>query len=158
FYTTRRVEATAQAITAIARHMAGRPGRKNLIWVSGGFPIQIGMESTSVTAERRSFSDEIERATRAVNQANMAIYPVDARGLIGPFDAMPSMNPANRPMGRQATINVNNRASRSIFDTQASMRELADRTGGRAFLNSNDIAGAIRRAVDDSQVTYNLAF
>ncbi len=157
-YTTRRVEDTAQALATIAHHLAGRPGRKNLIWVSGGFPIQIGMDSASLTAERRAFSQEIERATRAVNQANIAIYPVDARGLIGVFDAMPSMDPARRSMSPQASANVNSRAARAIFDTQATMRELADRTGGRAFLNSNDIAGALRNAVDDSQVTYNLSF
>lgn len=157
-YTTRRVEDTAQALATIAHHMSGRPGRKNLIWVSGGFPIQIGMDSTSMSAERRVFSQEIERATRAVNQANLAIYPVDARGLIGAFDAMPSMDVSSPSMSRRAAGNVNNRASAAIFNTQATMRELADRTGGRAFLNSNDITGAIRNAVDDSQVTYNLSF
>jgi len=158
FYTARRVQGTAEALVTIARHLAGRPGRKNLIWVSGGFPIQIGMESANLTAERRAFFQEIEAATRAVNQANIAIYPVDARGLIGVFEAMPSMDVANRGMSRQAAINANSRASQSIFNTQATMRELADRTGGRAFINNNDIAGAIRKAVDDSQVTYNIAF
>jgi hypothetical protein len=38
------------------------------------------------------------------------------------------------------------------------MEELADRTGGRAFTNTNDIAGAIRTAVEDSSVTYTLGF
>jgi hypothetical protein len=152
------VEATAQALQTIAEHMAGMPGRKNLIWVSGGFPVQIGMESTSVTAERRTFGDDIDRATRAVNSSNLAIYPVDARGLMGLFDTMPTMSAASPSMSRRAAANVNNRAAMNILETHATMRELAERTGGRAFLNNNDIAGAIRRAVDDSQVTYNLAF
>jgi hypothetical protein len=38
------------------------------------------------------------------------------------------------------------------------MEELASRTGGRAFVNSNDIAGAIRTAVEDSSVTYTLGY
>jgi hypothetical protein len=38
------------------------------------------------------------------------------------------------------------------------MEELAGRTGGRAFINTNDIAGAIRTAVEDSSVTYTLGF
>jgi len=45
--------------------------------------------------------------------------------------------------------------STSNFD---SMNMLADRTGGRAFYNRNDIWGAIREAVDDSRVTYELGY
>ena len=38
------------------------------------------------------------------------------------------------------------------------MQKLADETGGQAFVNTNDITGAIRRAVEDSAVTYTLGF
>lgn len=41
--TLNRIGTTAGALEAIANHVATLPGRKNLIWVSGGFPIQIGM-------------------------------------------------------------------------------------------------------------------
>lgn len=99
YYTTRRVEETLAAIEAIARHLAGLPGRKNLIWVSGGFPFHIGMDSLELgsTRDRRMFTPEMERATRAVNSANLAIYPVDARGLIGVSDMRPSMSAGFRP-------------------------------------------------------------
>ena len=38
------------------------------------------------------------------------------------------------------------------------MQTLADETGGQAFVNSNDITGAIRKAVEDSEATYTLGF
>jgi hypothetical protein len=38
------------------------------------------------------------------------------------------------------------------------MQQLADDTGGRAFVNTNDLTGAIRHAVEDSAVTYTLGF
>jgi len=38
------------------------------------------------------------------------------------------------------------------------MEELAGRTGGRAFYNTNDIRGAIRTAFDDSRLTYVLGY
>jgi VWFA-related protein len=41
--TINRVGTTAAALAIIAEHVSAVPGRKNLIWISGGFPIQIGM-------------------------------------------------------------------------------------------------------------------
>ena len=38
------------------------------------------------------------------------------------------------------------------------MQEIASRTGGLAFYNTNDLTRAIRAAADDSQVTYTLGF
>jgi hypothetical protein len=38
------------------------------------------------------------------------------------------------------------------------MQKLAAETGGQAFVNTNDITGAIRKAVEDSAVTYTLGF
>jgi len=55
--------------------LAPLPGRKNLIWVSGSFPFCIGLDApyTPATAnqERRTLTNEIERAARAVNNANL---------------------------------------------------------------------------------------
>src|SRR5206468_6614889 len=39
-----------------------------------------------------------------------------------------------------------------------SMKELAERTGGRAAYNTNDLARAIRRAIDDARVTYTIGY
>ena len=38
------------------------------------------------------------------------------------------------------------------------MTLLAERTGGRAYFNANDLQGSIRRALDDADVTYTLGF
>lgn len=38
------------------------------------------------------------------------------------------------------------------------MQKLADETGGEAFVNTNDITGAIHKAVEDSAATYTLGF
>jgi hypothetical protein len=40
----------------------------------------------------------------------------------------------------------------------ATMQKVADETGGQAFVNTNDLAGAIRKAVEESAVTYTLGF
>ena len=74
------------ALEAIAQHLSRFPGRKSLIWVTGGFYIPTGGPAWP------SFHAAINRATRALNDANVAVYPVDARGLIG----VPMNNAENR--------------------------------------------------------------
>jgi VWFA-related protein len=157
-YTQDRVRLTVDGLVAIADHLGSLPGRKNLIWVSGSFPISLGMETLDLSSnnEQMRFQDEVERAARALTEANLAVYPVDARGLIGMSTSMNASLPAQRPRrGASPSHGPAAAPSHEVFDT---MDVMADRTGGRAFYNSNDILGAIRRAVDDSRVTYTLGY
>jgi VWFA-related protein len=173
--TLNKVEFTANVMAAIANSLMDIPGRKNLVWVSGGFPFQIGtgtaMDDPAAggpvgapgannSVGMRTFQKEIEAAAEAVNNANLAIYPVDARGLIGAsnFTATTSAAPSQRsstPRSRRPIASQMPTPPRENFDA---MNELADRTGGRAFYNSNDIQGSVRRAIDDSRDTYVLEY
>lgn len=153
FYTINRAETTAAALVAIAHHVAHVPGRKSVVWVSGSFPIAIGMDGETLAPpnrEVRAFTPEIERATRALNDANMAIYPVDARGLIGPFQfSAANRNAPDIRQPQRLGPDQNNFAT---------MNTLAERTGGHAFYNTNDIEGSVRKAVSDGQSNYELAY
>ncbi|HXQ97467.1 MAG TPA: VWA domain-containing protein, partial [Candidatus Limnocylindrales bacterium] len=150
FYMNDRVEQTALAIKTIADHLLGLPGRKNLIWVSSSFPINI--ISGDLTIENVSYVSQIEDAARSLNNANVAIYPVDARGLItGALGFHPDTVRRNGLRGAPGGTSP----ASSDFDT---MTTLADRTGGRAYFNTNDIQGAVRKAIDDSRLTYVLGY
>ena len=175
--TSNRVEQTAHAIKAIADHLKGLPGRKNLIWVSSAFPIEIldsggpTPQSTLTTSgksgtfiptapkpvpilELKFYTEQIEDAARSLNNANIAIYPVDARGLISNPQSFMSAG-LQDDKRNQAPDTTSPFPDRANFDT---MNTFADRTGGRAFYNSNDIQGAVRKAIDDSRVTYVLGY
>jgi VWFA-related protein len=158
FYTTNRVLLTVEAFEVIARHVAAIPGRKNLVWISGSFPINFGFDDVTQANmtpldQQLQFEEQIEKAARAVNDANLAIYPVDARGL------MPSnMNIAKSNMGRSGLQGRPKMIQAPRQSEFATMTVLADRTGGRAFYNTNDLFKAIRTAVDDSRVTYELGY
>ena len=154
FANINRAETTTNAIEAIANHVARIPGRKNLVWVSASFPISIGFDGESLGQpgrEQRAFSENLEHAARALNQANMAIYPVDARGLMTSphYSATNSNRFDPRITARDLGSDQRN------FDT---MIVLADRTGGKASYNTNDIEGAVQRAIADGQFTYTLGF
>jgi VWFA-related protein len=188
-----RAFATTNVFEIIAQHMMRLPGRKNLVWVSGSFPISINLDkmgnsrqdayetpstpfetpaaykafdggASSVVDEsstglymydRRSFDDLITRATRSLASANIALYPVDPRGLIGNDGADPSRSGGvliGPMMFRQAAALYDVAPN---FDT---MNMLAHQTGGLAFYNNSDIGGEVRQAMEDSRVSYMLAF
>jgi VWFA-related protein len=139
------VQRTLDALIAIANYLAHFPGRKNLIWVSSSFPVSVGFVGARQPGDTRDqihFAADFERAYKtlnsALNKANMAVYPVDARGLVA---AAPG------------TMDMNN-----FYSTQGTMKELASTTGGQAFVNTNDLTRAMRAAADDSLASYELGF
>jgi VWFA-related protein len=188
-----RAFATTNIFEIIAQHMMRLPGRKNLVWVSGSFPISMNLDkmgnsykdayetpSTPFEAnaaykmfdggapttdmqntgglymyDRRSFDDLLARATRSLASANIALYPVDPRGLIGNQGADPDHS-AGALVGR----NLYQQAG-ALYDVAPNldtMNQLANQTGGLAFYNNNDIGGEVRKAIEDSRVSYMLAF
>jgi len=159
-----QVYITQAALEAIAEHLSGLPGRKKLVWISGSFPTIPPTQRDNLglaTNEYLDFSPQIEHAIRALNGANVAVYPIDPRGLstgavsasarptqLGPGGAVPS-----------AALTAGTLAPGSLtapgIDT---MNLLAGGTGGEAFYATNDATGAIKSIMEDGQVTYRLGF
>ena len=150
-FTRRRAQITLSAIEMIAQHLAGIPGRKNLVWVSSGFPLII-----SDRFGPQTMSNEVTRAVQAVNSSHLSIYPIDARGLVAPYSG-PGATATYQATGRGAPPPPP-AVSTVIQPNIDAMTELAARTGGRAFFNTNDIGRAIERAIDDASVTYLLGY
>ena len=154
FFVRDRILRTVAALMALANYLAEFPGRKNLIWVSSAFPISIGFDqprSPGDTRDQEHFTPELERACKALNNADLAVYPVDARGLFAGLAQIPMAE--ERSPGGRSEIEVNN-----VYSSHGTMDELADHTGGRAFYNTNDLARVVRTAVDDSHADYTLGF
>jgi VWFA-related protein len=161
-FTLDRIRITAAALEAIANHVASLPGRKNLVWVSASFPINIGALARVPLARGRpheiSSAREIEAAARALNDANVAIYPVDARAIIPSMDMLSDsskMGPKGRGGLPMMGSTVEMTPAPENFET---MDEIAAATGGRAFYNTNDIDVSLRRAIDDSRDSYLLGY
>ena len=154
-----RVRATVAALIAIADHLATRKGRKNLVWVSSSFPISLGYDKFDLnwmndTGE--DFSYDVRRAARVLADADIAVYPVDARGLLGSaITANEDDLDAHIGDPTDRDVHMPTHSAPETFDT---MRVLAERTGGKAFYGTNDISGAIRRAINDSRATYTLGY
>jgi VWFA-related protein len=142
-YAYLRSTTTIEAFEAVAGQLAGLPGRKNIVWVSGGFPFTIGEGGPSGVLFS-NLRQETQRAARALNHADTAVYPVDARGLV-------SQSTDPDAPGRVPSL-------REVMEPLDGLRAVADWTGGRAFAHTNDIGNAIGRAVDDSRQSYLLGY
>jgi len=163
YFNVDRATITLNALKDVARHLARQPGRKSLVWISGSFPFTLGVSQQdldelardSPNRERGSFEALFDSAMRAVSDANMAIYPVDARGLI-PSSIYDAGNPAGSPAGYSRRDERN----RPLYSPPNldSMENLANKSGGRAFFNTNDLQQSISTALADNRVTYTLAF
>jgi len=152
----RRAVMTLDALNSLGRILGGLPGRKNIIWVTGNLPFSLVPENRTMTDTeleetlpsldtrrvgqhaagslaatfRQAHADEIRELAARLATAQVAIYPVDARGL--------SISTAQ--------------------DSQETMREMARETGGRAYVNQNEIKVGVERAFEDTSAAYTLGY
>ena len=116
-------------LTHIGQYMDGIPGRKNLIWVAGTFPL-----SMSPQEGNSPLADDIKAEINALAQAQVAVFPVDVTGV--------DPNPA------VSTLNASH-ASEDI---------IASDTGGRAFYGDNGVADVLSTVTEDGGNYYTLTY
>lgn len=163
-HTRNRLQITLDALTAIAQNLKSLPGRKNLIWVSEGFPFSIEPGATVDAREsvtHRNYTVSISSTANALFDSQIAIYPIDSRGIV----TSDVYDPASRgydPLGRgQSQIGLTSTVSEennNLDVVHSSMQEIAERTGGKAFYNRNEIGDAIIESMDDGTMYYTLAY
>lgn len=147
----RNIETTLNQLNALSKVLGGYPGRKNLIWLSESFPLDLypdsvipaginvsdvsqdphhggpmkappGAFANMVAADAfKDFASLVKKVAESMMKAQVAVYPVDAAG-VGKNDHLASQHTAN---------------------------DLAQRTGGRAFHNTNDLAGSMQAGIND---------
>jgi VWFA-related protein len=149
---------TLNALQQIADAYAGVPGRKELLWATAGFPFTLGGDLSNVEALVPSY----ERVWQALSEANISVYPIDVRGLTNPnlIGAEVNMprNPISGGTSPQAIDRLRNSQMDEFADTISTMDMFAGMTGGKAFYNTNDIAGAVQKASDDSASYYVIGY
>jgi VWFA-related protein len=134
-----RMQLTNDLLRDLATSLGRIPGRKNLVWLSAAFPLNMSIGPGG--PETAYVEGRLSGTGRALSKGNVAMYPVDARGLVAPAGGQSAMAVSTSELHRHDSMNV-----------------LAAATGGRAIYDSNDITSAIREAVNDAEVTYTLGF
>lgn len=153
----RAIETTMRGFLDIAWSLSGVPGRKALVWATSGFPFYIDQPSAVPAGY---LAPLYEQTMQALNDAQISVYPVDVRGLVNYSSASDVTYAPRGSAALSGPAFANSLAARAWLQnsTLDSLRDFAAMTGGTAFYNSNDIAGGIGRAADDSSSYYLLGY
>jgi len=131
-----RTARTVAALNIICRQLSLIPGRKSLLWVTGGL---------NMTREWQSAEDAMDR----LNDANIAVYTVDARGVqLDPgIGADSDYNDLTQPLKEEREEKRGD-----VLDV------IARETGGVRYRNTNRLDGVIGRAMEDRSVVYAIEY
>ena len=152
---------TLNAFDMLARYLVGIPGRKNVIWFSGGFPLDVEPDATSANPNDSVVrnDDELRKTDNLLTRAQVAVYPVDARGLT----TDPSLNFANSLTNVDANSGAAAASSYNSYLTEIAqehetMEAMAEDTGGTPFYNTNGLTQAVQKAIKNGSNYYTLTY
>lgn len=180
----RNIAVTLESMQYLSQAYAGIPGKKSLIWVTGGFPFAINKsgnlvsptvytqgnldfrrtreettsgilgelpESTKTVQDStlKNLEPLFEETMRMLDAANIAVYPVDAVGLVSFFPGAESSN---------VNMNVAREERARHADMAVTLETFAAMTGGANCFNTNDLVNCFRKASQDTENYYMLAY
>jgi VWFA-related protein len=162
YETDQRVTMTLDALSQLARYLTAIPGKKNLIWFSGSFPIGLSPDAMLSTQLKdvRDYSIDAQRTSALLSAARVAVYPVDARGLMTAPTVDSSYTPPLASLQGPSTAvkNDNNNFTMQTSQEQGTMSTIAAETGGRAYANSNGLKDAVEKIVAEGSSYYALSY
>ena len=175
FQLDQRVHITMDAMQQLARYLSAIPGRKNLIWFSGSFPITVDPngDQPEPFLNVRNYSDLMRRTSELLTAARVAVYPVDARGMMSQSTSDAAYSPSRNEVsvnsqGRMVVSSPALNDSHVLKDYQnfltqtmeehGSMEQIAQTTGGKVYMNTNDLEEAVAGAVQNGSSYYTLAY
>lgn len=155
-----RARYTLDALNELARYLAGIPGRKNLIWFSGSFPLNVmpNGDLQNSFAAMVGFEAEFRETATLLARSQVAVYPIDARGLTtspvyGAANAGTTYGQSPVAAGKDEM-----KFAQQTGQENQTMLQLADDTGGRAFVNTNGLSEAVSKAVEAGSSYYTLTY
>ena len=131
---------------AAAKMLAAFPEKKALLYFSGGIT-QSGFDNQA----------SLEAAVNAAKRSNVAVYPIDARGLVASAPAGDASAAASRGTSTLTGRQQGSQRER-LNGSQETLFTLAEDTGGKLFADDNDLALGMSRARDDISSYYIMGY
>ncbi len=171
-----RLNITIDAMDQLARYLSTVPGRKNLIWYTGAVPINVAPDITQEdpSASQRDYASRLQKLAELMALARVAVYPVDARGLLNVPSTEAENNQMNpgiltlTPSSRPVAVTIpttsevvdqsNMQFLTSNFSEHSTMDQIANETGGKAFYNTNAVGEAVVRSITNGANYYTIGY
>ncbi len=136
----------------LTQYLARFPGRKNILWFASTFPSQdpFTLNQNVLFGDVNVLSAQMVAADGKTHLPvrDLVVYPIDPVAIQAP----PMFNAGNERGGGLGNPYAP-RSDRSTALAQTAMDVLAGETGGKAFYNSNDLAGKMAKAVEAGSPT-----
>lgn len=129
--------------TQIAQYLDGLPGRKNLIWFSGAFPMQMFPKYD----DPPDLQDDVRRAIETLVEAEISVYPVDVRGVI-----------VGESLTFAGPVRYGSTGFSALPAEYQNIEEIAGITGGQAFYSTNDLKTALADATEIGGNFYTITY
>jgi VWFA-related protein len=126
-----RVNATYQWLAALLSRLGSVSGRKNLVWVTRGIPIEIGARHAG-SGSPAEYEEVLRRLSTAFDASGVAVYPVEAFG-------------PRREEGEE------------FLEEQQTLEEIAGMTGGQLYAQA-DVPAAMKAAMEASRSSYVVGY
>ncbi|HXE07584.1 MAG TPA: VWA domain-containing protein, partial [Acidobacteriaceae bacterium] len=163
-----RAHLTLDAMNQLSHYLAGIPGRKNLVWFSGSFPLNVFPDG-SITNPSATVGDseaEFRETTNLLTRSQVAVYTVDARGL--QTDAGLAVASGQGGIGKQVTrpgemsrgavLSASARAFETNANEHMTLSSMAADSGGQTYLDDNGLASAVSKAINNGANYYTLTY
>ena len=145
----------------MAEYLRNVPGKKALLWFAGKFPLYVQPDfgTGGAVLDSKEAEHETREAYRALEAARIAVYPIDARGVvmggIALNQASDTAAAANDPSQTTQASGSESQQTTAAYDV---MDKLAAATGGRAFYSNNNVAKAMGDAIQTQDHAYALSY
>ncbi len=157
-------QVSIDAIKGLVDSLGGLPGRKAIVYVSEGLPMVAAEDlfqalnekfhDSSLLLEARDYdcSRRFEELAAQANANRVTFYTIDAGGLRTLSAASAERQTAGQP-GMSAFID-----SQNIYNLQSPLLKLAEDTGGKAIINTNDVGPQLSVVAHDLRTYYSLGY
>lgn len=161
-----RLDLSCRAISALSRYLNSLPGRKRVLYFSGGYPLHVNQRVSEIVQKRSEiglygpFHTPTVRSSRLRTGSLVSVFMRNLRSAIDQANRNQVSVYSIDPRGKM-TFPVEMSGYFDTVDMEASLEFLAnlsEDTGGLLFANENDLSQPIQAAYRDKDSYYLMGY